>query len=126
MIFLHFFRLQGIPSCPLSLDLFRSHLPHFGCWNLSCEKQRTSVDDTQEQDTPAAVNNNNHIIVGDLGSSEAGGAQKDHFGPNFTPLHRFYKQQQQRRMPGFRGRRGLCGCFQVCSEYVAISHKRFE
>lgn len=32
-------------------------------------------------------------------------------GSNPTTLHRFYKAQ--RKMPGFRGRRGLCGCLQV-------------
>lgn len=30
-----------------------------------------------------------------------------------TPLQKFYRHQQQKKMPAFRGRRGWCGCFQV-------------
>lgn len=105
------FWLQGIPSCPVSVDVLRSYLPDLGCWNLSADKEGGGIEDTPA----AANNNNNHIIIGDLGS---GGNQKDHFGPNLTPLHRFYKQQQQRKMPGFRGRRGLCGCFQVSTVFI--------
>ncbi|XP_037934330.1 disheveled-associated activator of morphogenesis 1 isoform X2 [Teleopsis dalmanni] len=29
-----------------------------------------------------------------------------------TPLQKFYRNQQQKKMPAFRGRRGWCGCFQ--------------
>ncbi|XP_053951305.1 disheveled-associated activator of morphogenesis 1 isoform X2 [Anastrepha ludens] len=29
-----------------------------------------------------------------------------------TPLQKFYRHQQQKKMPAFRGRRGWCGCFQ--------------
>lgn len=91
----------------MNLDVLRSHLPDLGCWNLSADKKGSC----ETEDTPAAVYNNNHIIIGgDLGS---GRNQKEHFGTNLTPLHRFYKEQQQKKMPGFRGRRGLCGCFQV-------------
>lgn len=83
----------------MSLEAIRSHLPDLGCWSTSPEKEEGAADGA----------NNNNFIVGDLGAS-----QKDQFGPNLTPLHQFYKQQQQRtKMPGFRGRRGLCGCFQV-------------
>lgn len=110
LYYLFSFWLQGIPSCPVSLDVLRSHLPNLGCWILSPDKEGGGTEDT-----PAAANNNNHIIIGDLGS---GGNQKDHFGQNLTPLHRFYKQQQQRKMPGFRGRRGLCGCFQVSCNFL--------
>lgn len=97
--------------------MLRSHLPDLGCWNLSSDKEGGGTEDTPA----AANNNNNHIIIGDLGNS---GNQKDHFGPNLTPLHRFYKQQQQRKMPGFRGRRGLCGCFQVSAIYVCSIYIR--
>lgn len=100
-----FFYLQGIPSCPVSLEALRSHLPYLGyCWNFANEKddQRSTDDDTN-------TNNNNNFVIHDIY-----GNQKDQFTTNLTPLHRFYKEQQQRKkMPGFRGRRGLCGCFQV-------------
>lgn len=32
-----------------------------------------------------------------------------------TPLQKFYRHQQQKKMPAFRGRRGWCGCFQASS-----------
>lgn len=32
-----------------------------------------------------------------------------------TPLQKFYRHQQQKKMPAFRGKRGWCGCFQVIS-----------
>lgn len=78
-------------------------MPYLGyCLNFS--------DDKNEQHTDEDNNtNNNNFVIGDLY-----GNQKDQFGPNLTPLHRFYREQQQRKkMPGFRGRRGLCGCLQV-------------
>lgn len=88
------------------MEALRSHLPYLGyCWNFDKDDQNTA-DDTNN------ANNNNNFVIGDLY-----GSQKDQFTPNLTPLHRFYKQQQQRKkMPGFRGRRGLCGCFQVKSK----------
>lgn len=101
--FISFFHSQGLPSCPVSLEALRSHLPYLGyCLNFS--------DDKNEQHTDEDNNtNNNNFVIGDLY-----GNQKDQFGPNLTPLHRFYREQQQRKkMPGFRGRRGLCGCLQV-------------
>lgn len=103
---IHFFcfcySLQGLPSCPVSLEVLRSHLPYLGyCLNFSDDKGEPRTDD----DNTFTNNNNNNNLYGN---------QKDQFAPNLTPLHRFYREQQQRKkMPGFRGRRGLCGCFQV-------------
>lgn len=101
-----FLLLQGLPSCPVSLDVLRSHLPYLGyCLNFSDDKNETHTDDDN------STNNNNKLY----------GNQKDQFAPNLTPLHRFYREQQQRRkMPGFRGRRGLCGCLQVSFIYSAL------
>lgn len=95
----YFLLLQGLPSCPVSLDVLRSHLPYLGyCLNFSDDKNEAHTDDDN------TTNNNNNLY----------GNQKDQFAPNLTPLHRFYREQQQRKkMPGFRGRRGLCGCLQV-------------
>lgn len=100
-----FYSLQGLPSCPVSLEALRSHLPYLGyCLNFSDEKNERTDDDSN-------TNNNNNFVISDLY-----GNQKEQFAPNLTPLHRFYREQQQRKkMPGFRGRRGLCGCFQVNS-----------
>lgn len=71
------------------------------CLNFSDDKNEPRTDD---DNTTTNTNNNNNLY----------GNQKDQFTPNLTPLHRFYREQQQRKkMPGFRGRRGLCGCFQV-------------
>lgn len=98
--------MQGLPSCPVSLEALRSNLPYLGyCWNLADDKNdQQSTDDDNNTN-----NNNNFVIINDIY-----GNPKDQFGTNLTPLHRFYKEQQQRKkMPGFRGRRGLCGCFQV-------------
>lgn len=97
------FLLQGLPSCPVSLEALRSHLPYLGyCLNFSDDKSDQHSDDDNNT-------NNNNFVIGELY-----GNQKDQFAPNLTPLHRFYREQQQRKkMPGFRGRRGLCGCFQV-------------
>lgn len=95
--------LQGLPSCPVSLEALRSHLPYLG-YCLSFSENEKSEQRPDDDNTT-----NNNTIIGDLY-----GNQKDQFGPNLTPLHRFYREQQQRKkMPGFRGRRGLCGCFQV-------------
>lgn len=104
LFFLHY-SLQGLPSCPVSLEALRSHLPYLGyCLNFSEDKNEPRTDDDNN-----TTNNNNNFVIGDLY-----GNQKDQFTPNLTPLHRFYREQQQRKkMPGFRGRRGLCGCFQV-------------
>lgn len=81
-------------------------------------------DDKNEQHSNEDSNtNNNNFVIGDLY-----GNQKDQFAPNLTPLHRFYREQQQRKkMPGFRGRRGLCGCFQVsfCMQ-ISIELHGFE
>ncbi|XP_067637402.1 disheveled-associated activator of morphogenesis 1 isoform X2 [Eurosta solidaginis] len=33
-------------------------------------------------------------------------------GNKETPLQKFYRHQQQKKMPAFRGKRGWCGCFQ--------------
>lgn len=101
---LFYFIFQGLPSCPVSLEALRSHLPYLGyCLNFSDDKSEQHSDDDNN------TNNNNNFVIGDLY-----GNQKDQFAPNLTPLHRFYREQQQRKkMPGFRGRRGLCGCFQV-------------
>lgn len=95
------YSLQGLPSCPVSLEVLRSHLPYLGyCLSFSDDKNESHTDD----DNNTTNNNNNNLY----------GNQKDQFGPNLTPLHRFYREQQQRKkMPGFRGRRGLCGCLQV-------------
>lgn len=94
----------------MSFEAVRSHLENFGyCWNLTDEKaeQNNPTDDATNTSNPN--NNNNNFVIG-----EVYGNQKDQFGPNLTPLHRFYKEHKQRnKMPGFRGRRGLCGCFQV-------------
>lgn len=39
-----------------------------------------------------------------------------------TPLQKFYRhQQQQRKMPGFRGKSGWCGCFQVSGDHHIAS-----
>lgn len=102
--FFDLFSLQGIPSCPVNFEALRSHLPDLGCFAVEPEKEGNITSD------PSSIgcNNNNNFIVSDVD----GASQKDQF--NLTPLHRFYKQQQQqKKMPGFRGRRGLCGCLQV-------------
>lgn len=107
VFFFHLY-LQGLPSCPVSLEALRSHLPYLGyCLNFSEDKNEQRTDDDNN------TNNNNNFVISDLY-----GNQKDQFAPNLTPLHRFYREQQQRKkMPGFRGRRGLCGCFQVRHTY---------
>lgn len=46
-----------------------------------------------------------------FGSKDAGNAKSEPIRE--TPLQKFYRHQQQKKMPAFRGRRGWCGCFQV-------------
>lgn len=87
-MFNHF---QGLPSCPNFVEL-RSRLPELSCWGLPHLNEKGDIED-------ASGNNNNTSHLNNNGNHTA------------TPLHKFYKQQ--RKMPGFRGRRGLCGCFQV-------------
>lgn len=96
---------QGIPTCPVTLEALRSHLPDLSCWGLPPAKGDS--EEVAGNNNNNSINNNNNIITNDF----FGASEKDH--TNLTPLHRFYKQQQQRKMPVFRGRRGLCGCFQV-------------
>ena len=38
-----------------------------------------------------------------------------------TPLQKFYRHQQQKKMPAFRGRRGWCGCFKVSKTNYIIN-----
>lgn len=91
---------QGLPSCP-SFGELRSRLPELGCWSLPHVNEKGDIEE-------ATGNNNNHPNTN--GNHTA------------TPLHKFYKQQ--RKMPGFRGRRGLCGCFQVSWYWYLIFTSR--
>lgn len=43
-----------------------------------------------------------------------------------TPLQKFYRHQQQKKMPAFRGRRGWCGCFQVIEDNLKICKRLAE
>lgn len=82
---------QGLPSCPNFVEL-RSRLPELSCWGLPHLNEKGDLEEV-------SGNNNNTSHLNNNGNHPS------------TPLHKFYKQQ--RKMPGFRGRRGLCGCFQV-------------
>lgn len=90
--------LQGIPSCPVDLTSIRSRLPDIGCW----------------RNFPQTIFDYNEKNSGDLGGIQSNKTTSDTLTggkSTETPLQQFYKQH--RKMPGFRGRRGLCGCFQV-------------
>lgn len=103
-IFYFFFSLQGIPTCPVNLDTLRSRLPDLSCWGPPHFLRKEDFEG-------AAGNNNNNNNNSNSTTSSNCSTLKSNSSNNTTPLHRFYKQQ--RKMPGFRGRRGLCGCFQV-------------
>lgn len=93
-----YFLLQGLPTCPVSLVALRTRLPDLSCWGLP--------QFLQKEDTEGATGNNNNNNSQHNNNNNSANSKY-----SLTPLHRFYKQQ--RKMPGFRGRRGLCGCFQV-------------
>lgn len=90
------------------------------------------VGDTS--DTAATGNSSSssfyfHNILGYTFSNPFTGAStkisKEDSTKDETPLQKFYRHQQQKKMPGFRGRSGWCGCFQV-SAHNSPKSIRFE
>lgn len=86
----------------------------------------------QQQQSQQPHNENSDILTGSH-RDESGGGNSSYYTTNIlgctisypfgkepksdgtkeTPLQKFYRHQQQKKMPAFRGRRGWCGCFQV-------------
>lgn len=84
------FHLQGLPTCQLNLTQVRTRITE-----ITSNCWGSDPPSSKEGEVP--VNST----------------------PNTTKLQSFYKAQQK-KMPGFRGRRGLCGCFQVSLNFIIL------
>ena len=98
------YSLQGLPTCPINLTSIRSHLPEINCWG--------SLPHLFKE-----VTNNNESVTGNYNTGFSNKSVLSPSGPH--PIsganpHKFHKYHKtHRKMPGFRGRRGWCGCLQV-------------
>lgn len=98
----------------LNLAALRSRLPELSCWNslLNCH-QTTSISSPDggkgSVREEASSNNNRHYTNNNIIGYNFGASNSNY--PKETPLHRFYRDQQKKKMPTFR-KRGWCGCFQ--------------
>lgn len=114
--FLLFVSFQGLPSCPITVQTFRSHLPDISNWSFS-----TICKDKTDTDTGIASGGNYSKNI----TSTADGLnplQSSCSPTGIVPVHKAKlksgKTTGVKKMPAFRGRRGWCGCLKV--SYLAI------
>ncbi|XP_054088534.1 disheveled-associated activator of morphogenesis 1 isoform X2 [Zeugodacus cucurbitae] len=107
----------------------KARLPELNCLH---SLQRYWQQQQQQQGQQQHCENIDSDILTGSQSDESGGDKSSYYTTNIlgctisypfgkepktngvkeTPLQKFYRHQQQKKMPAFRGRRGWCGCFQ--------------
>lgn len=123
-----FLSLQGLPSCPISLETIRSHLPDISSWTLA-----NIFKDTSEpsEATINSYNKNIQTVCSRIENSCELTENSIHINgtvhnitaaPGVVPIYKIppknlattaAKTNSGKKMPAFRGRRGWCGCLKV-------------
>ncbi|XP_055914842.1 disheveled-associated activator of morphogenesis 1 isoform X2 [Eupeodes corollae] len=91
----------------LDFSSLRTRLQDFNCLN-SLQRYVNTNDRANKTNDDSTGSRNNY-------ASNILEYNYEQTNPNHqkeTPLHKFYRAQQQKKMPAFRGKRGWCGCFQ--------------
>lgn len=109
------------PSSFRSFDFseLKARLPELNCLHSLQRYFNTDDDDaggaSTQKSKEEGSNYTNNILGYNFGCKSNGFTSYTTDYPNLkeTPLQKFYRAQQQKKMPAFRGRRGWCGCFQV-------------
>ena len=110
---------------------YKARLAELNCLHhLQRYWQQQQANSENAEETATRQNNETANGGGGIGSYYANNILGYTFGHHFgrdkdaskasaadtvkeTPLQKFYRHQQQKKMPAFKGRRGWCGCFQV-------------